>query len=150
MIENGLKLVSASENESLPITSPTRIKTANIGLQLCLYGLGESHVNRLSHLSRVIQELESRVFSEEYISELDNRGVLALYKLANDTMNNSANYVKDLLNVVKIKEIENTLLEMAAAQETDNSQSHELSEIASTLLKQLVNLKEPIRPVDIN
>lgn len=135
-IQNAMNLVTGSEVDL------NRWKAKTLGLQMVLLGLAEVQALRVSNLSGTVVKLEKEVFKEENLKDLDLNTLVALYELANKSLNLSSDFIKDTLRRTDWDQFEDQIFDLkekAKAIEHDNTV--EVDEVANELLKRLRVMK---------
>ncbi|QIG71471.1 hypothetical protein EVB32_359 [Rhizobium phage RHph_TM39] len=113
-----------------------RIK--EVGLQLALFGLAEVQAKRVSNLSALVYNLESQVFSEDTIRNLEPSKLVGLYKMGVEALNESSSYVRSTLKSIDWGNVEAQLLALAATDPADKTQAGtDVQAIVSAILSNL-------------
>jgi hypothetical protein len=138
-IDYAIKLVDKDVNGF----NDWRIK--EVGLQLTLFGLAEVQAKRVSNLSALVYNLESQVFSDETIRNLEPSKLLSLYKMGVEALNESSSYVRSTLKSIDWGNVEAQLLALAATDPADKTQAGtDVQAIVSAILANLnVNAVPP-------
>lgn len=121
-------------------------KTRALGLQLIILGLAEVHAQRISLLSKAAIDLEDKVFSEQHLRSLAPEQYVGMYKLCNESLSRSTDFVKSTLSTVSWDKIEAELVRLKALEESSSMASAggtaDLAATAEQLIKSLAELKK--------
>ena len=116
-------------------------KIRGLGLKVALLGVAEIQALRLSTLAVQVHQIEEKLFSNQNYREMDTKTLMGIYKASVASMNDSTNYLTQIVGTTNWKDLEADLTQIAVAeaQSKNNQITKELSEVAEELLDKLAS-----------
>lgn len=127
-IDSSLDLISQPGN------TYTDFKLKGLGLQQALIGLAELHALRLSKLGVLVYKLEEKILEDDFLGNLEDPKILfSLYRLTQDSLTASSEYVQAVVKNVDWSKFENDM-SLAVLNEGVHSEDPGISAAAKELL----------------
>jgi len=126
-------------------------RTRSLGLQLTLLGLAEVNAKRIESLSKVVTDLEEKVFDAGNIKDQSPSQLMGLYKMSTESLERSIGYVKQALTGTNWEKLESDLITIQARKITKMSVdgSRDQSDLAREIVERLKSLKLDAKPVEV-
>lgn len=128
--------VSLLENRGVQVDD---WKYKSVALTLSMLALAEVQAKRVSSLARIIDTLESKVFDERSLLQQSPQQLVQLYKIANDSLQKSSEYISDVVAGTDWNKLESELITLQAkkAIDGDNVTSGDSQSIVKVILTEL-------------
>ncbi len=120
------------------------LKIRSLGLSLTLLGLAEVQSDRVRMLSGVVKHLEQEVFSEQALREYEPREMLNLHKVANDALNESYSYIKQVVDKTDWSKIEGDLVAVQTRRTIEVGGDDEMAKVAGKVLEMMRGAKKKL------
>lgn len=119
------------------------LRAKQIGMSVVLLNLAVRESERISRVSRILSKLEDDIFDEETLDRLSDADKVERFKLANNIIGNSLNYINAVNRDISLDELQTKVDLLSRLEELDptslennSNNTTDISEMALRVLQQ--------------